>query len=301
MLAQSFADFRVLVSDDASEPHAAWDVEAYVRSLNDPRVSYCYHTENLKEYGQGRFLFGQCSEKYFAILHDDDFWRPSFLERSLEILDRDESLACITVKQFIIDADGNEKPDVTVEYNRAMGRDRYAEGKVEILEALLTHSFFTLSSTVFRSAAVGRSSLVDADLEGNGLFDMNMFIRLGERNEPAYYLAEPLAAYRIHDFRLTVSEYGAGFNARMLETFMPLLERRRFTGKAETERRRNLASAYHNYAVVCYFRKQYRGMYRYLVRCVSENPRSWKNWAFCALGVLCPFLFTPLFRDKVKL
>jgi hypothetical protein len=301
MLAQTAPDFRVLVSDDSSEPDAARDVEAFVRSLNDPRVSYRYHSENLKEYGHGRFLFGQCSEKYFAILHDDDFWRPSFLERALEILEKDESLAFITIKQFIIDAEGNEKPDVTAQYDRTMGRDRYAQGKVEILEPLLTHSFFTLSSTVFRSDAVRRASLVDADLNGNGIFDMNMFMRLGERNEHAYYLAEPLAAYRIHDVRLTVSEYGAGFNARMLETFISLLDRRRFSGKAEVQRRRHLASAYHNYAVVCYFRKQYGGMYRYLAKCISLNPRSWENWAFGAFGVFCPFLFTPVFRDKVKL
>jgi hypothetical protein len=174
-----------------------------------------------------------------------------------------------------------------------MGRTRYGEGRLPILEPLLAHSVFALSCTVFRTAALRRSGLVDPDGQGNAIFDINLFLRLGERGEQAYYLPECLASYRIHDDRLTVSEERGGLNARLLQTFMTILERRRFSGRAETERRRHLSAAYHNYAVLCYLRRDRAGMYTYLLKSVRTRPGRWQNWAYVLLGVF-PFLLRPV-------
>ncbi len=300
VLSQTFRDSRIIVSDDASESETALAVEAYLRKLDDPRISYVYHKNNLKEFGHGRFLFGQCSEEVFTILHDDDIWLPSFLERILSVLVKDPSLACVTANQYIIDANGSRRSELTKKYWRQMGRDRYPEGRLHILEPFLAHGFFTLSSTVFRASVLRRSSLVDPEYEGNFNFDINLFLRLGERNEVAYYLPEPLAAYRIHPATISAS-WATGFNASVVETFMSMLEKRGFSGRAEQERKRNLSSAYHNYAIICYFKKDMRGMYRYLGKCIHENPWGWKNWMYCALVLLFPFLIKPIFKHRVIL
>lgn len=300
VLAQTFGDFRIIVSDDASERTASAAVKEHIHEFNDPRIAYDYHLNNLKEFSHGRFLFAQCTEEFFTILHDDDMWEPSFLERAIAILINDDSLACVTTNQFIIDQSGNQPLGLTQKYRRRTGKDSYPEGRLHILEPFLTHGFFTLSSTVFRTAALIRSSLVDPEYEGNFNFDINLFLRLGERNEVAYYLPEPLAAYRIHPSTISAT-WATGLNASVVETFMSMLEKRRFTGKAEQERKRNLSSAYHNYAIIFYFRKDIRGMYRYLGKCIRENPRSWKNWGYCVLILFFPFLIPPIFKKRVIL
>jgi glycosyltransferase involved in cell wall biosynthesis len=296
VLGQTFRDARVVVSDDASERTAARRVERHVAAANDPRASYRYHERNLQEYDHGRFLFDQCAEEFFAILHDDDRWEPTFLERCLAILTTDPSLACVTANQYVIDATGARQAAMTEAYERRMGRGRYPGGRLRILEPLLKDSLFGLSSTVFRTAALRRSGLVDPEFHGNAIFDINVFLRLGERDEAAYYLPEPLAAYRIHDDRLSITEERGGFNPRLLETFMALLEKRRFSGVAERERRRLLSAAYHNYAIVRYLRLDRVGLYRYLGKSVRTSPGRWKNWAYVLFAVL-PFLIKPVFRS----
>jgi glycosyltransferase involved in cell wall biosynthesis len=298
VLVQTAQDFRVIVSDDASERAAAAEVEAHVNALADPRVSYHYHPHNLQEYDHGRFLFGQCAEEFFAVLHDDDLWEPTFLQSCLAVLVRDPSLACVTTNQFVIDGSGTRNERMTAAYQQRMGRDRYREGRLHILEPLLRDSLFALSCTVFRTATLQRSGLVDAECHGNAVFDINLFLRLGERDEAAYYLPQALAAYRIHDDRLSVTEERGGFNPRLLETLMAVLAQRRFSGRAEKERRRQLAAAYHNYAVICYLRHDTAGMYKYLWRCVSTRPGRWQNWAYVIFAVF-PFLIKPVFGSRV--
>jgi glycosyltransferase involved in cell wall biosynthesis len=293
VLVQTASDLRVLVSDDASNPEAAAAVRTYVAGLADRRVGYHYHADNLREFDHGRFLFRQCGEEFFAILHDDDRWEPAFLERCLAVLSADPSVACVTTDQYVIDASGAYDAATTAAYRARMGRTRYPEGRLPILEPLLTHSVFALSCTVFRTAALQRSGLVDPDGQGNAVFDINLFLRLGERAERAYYLPESLAGYRIHGDRLTVTEERGGLNARLLETFMTILERRRFSGRAEKERRRHLSAAYHNYAVLCYLRRDRAGMYGYLFKCLRTRPGRWQSWGYLVLGTF-PFLLRPL-------
>jgi hypothetical protein len=144
----------VVVSDDASDNTAAKEVENYVYNLKDPTVSYYYHKDNLMEFEHNRFLFRQCSEEFLAILHDDDLWESRFLERCIHILSHDESLAYITTGQYVIDENGNRQLEMTKQYWKWTGRSCYAEGPLAILEPLLSHGFFTLSSTVFRTAAL---------------------------------------------------------------------------------------------------------------------------------------------------
>src|SRR5262249_21826673 len=100
--AQTFRDFRVLVSDDASEPATARHVAELVRSLNDPRVSHVYHEQNLQEYDHGRFLFDRGADEFFAILHDDDRWEATFLERCVAILVPNPSLPSATTDHSFI-------------------------------------------------------------------------------------------------------------------------------------------------------------------------------------------------------
>ena len=89
VVAQSFTDWRAIVSDNASEPPTRHAIREYVTRLGDPRVSFHQQQTNLGEYGQGRLFFKRAQDlgcDYLAILHDDDVMEPAFLEAGVAAL-----------------------------------------------------------------------------------------------------------------------------------------------------------------------------------------------------------------------
>jgi glycosyltransferase involved in cell wall biosynthesis len=300
VLGQTFRDLRIIVSDNASDKSAASSVETYIRRLNDPRISYYYQPVDVKEYGQGRFLFERCNEEFFVILHDDDVFVPDCLEIALAVLARHPSSAFFVSDPYIFDETGQRRPDLTLKYLKSHKRGRYPEGKIDILNPLFSCGHSPISGTVFRLSALKESSLVDPDCEGNYPFEFNVFLRLGERGKSAYYLPRELIGFRFHQKSLRATEV-TGFNKGMVETTIKLLERRRFSGVAELRRRKALAFNYRNYAIICFVAESWRGSFRYLMRAIGLNPFSWRNWAFTFLTLFCPFLVKPVFRDRVIL
>jgi glycosyltransferase involved in cell wall biosynthesis len=300
VLNQTLRDVRVVVSDNASPESMSESVQSFIQQLGDPRVSYHYQPVDIKEYGQGRFLFKQCAEEYFAILHDDDVFEPNYLEVMVEILDRNPSLAFAVANPYIFDAEGRRRPDLTQQYLKDHGRGRYPEGKIEILVPLFSYGHFPISGTLFRASALRESSLVDPDCSGNYPFELNVFIRLGELGKMAYYHPKELIGFRFHERSLRSTE-ATGFKKGMVETIIKILEKRRFSGLAERKRKRTLAYNCRNYAIICFVGQDPRACFRYLARALRLNPLSWKNWAYAALAVVCPFMVKPLFRSRVTL
>jgi len=300
--AQSLTDFRLIVSDNRSEPAMAAEVERFVEDLADPRISYVLQPEDGGEYGQGRYLFSQCVEEYFVILHDDDRLLPGHLEYALKILAADPSLSFLTTNQRVIDEDGNPMPEKTREYSAQQGRDRFAEGRIEDpLQTLFRYGgLFSVSGAVFRSAAVRLTGLVDADCEGLYPFEFNVFLRQAETLKPAYYTTRQLTEYRHHEGAMR--NYARPFfNRQMMSTMMKILERRKFTGKAEHYRRKLLAAVYRNFSYIQYVADERRNCYRYLVSAIRLNPRSWSIWAYAGFALILPFLIKPIFGKKITL
>ena len=82
VLNQTFTDFELLVSDNASSDNSA----EVVASFTDPRVRYHRHVENI---GMGA-NFRACTElaqtEWIAFLSDDDLFQPDHLERAFGAL-----------------------------------------------------------------------------------------------------------------------------------------------------------------------------------------------------------------------
>lgn len=301
VLAQSWQDFRVLVSDNASEPRVSTSVEAFIHGLADPRVSYYRQPVNVKEYGQGRYLFEQCHEEFFTILHDDDRMQPGLLGFAIDVLARDGELAFASTSQSLIDASGRPSPEKTLWYTTQQGRDQFSEGRIDsILEPLLEFGLFSISGTVFRAAELSLGGLVDPDLGGSYPFEFNVFLRVAERRRPAYYSPRPLVAYRWHDKSIRSLE-SPFFHKEMTLNLIQLLERRRFSAAAERKRRSLLSYNCRNYAIVSWLDGDSGGAYGWLRRAVQLNPWSLRIWAYVALVGLFPFLIPPIFRSKVVL
>jgi hypothetical protein len=169
-----------------------------------------------------------------------------------------------------------------------------------MLDPLFTYGFFPITGTVFRASALRESGLVDDDCEGNYPFEFNLFLRLGERGMAAYYTTRRLVGYRFHRTSLRSTE-ARGLNQGMLETYLKLVERRRFSGALERKRRRSLAGPYRNSALLCFLAHDRQRCFGFLAKALWADPLSWKVWTYIVMVVFFPFVIRPLFGPKVVL
>ena len=73
---QSYASFEIFVSDNAS----ADATSELVQGLNDPRIRYHRHPENVGSNPELELLVEQARGEYFLMLQDDDVLNRDFLE-----------------------------------------------------------------------------------------------------------------------------------------------------------------------------------------------------------------------------
>ena len=80
ILAQTYTDFNVVISNDCSPQDLDSIVERY---LDDPRVSYRCNEENMGKnslVSHWNLLLSLCESEYFILASDDDVYSPRFLE-----------------------------------------------------------------------------------------------------------------------------------------------------------------------------------------------------------------------------
>ena len=87
ILAQTFGDFELIISDNASTDGTEKISRNYVDA--DARIRYVRNRENLGAAYNYNQSFHLSSGEYFKWACHDDLLRPEFLERCVEVLDRD--------------------------------------------------------------------------------------------------------------------------------------------------------------------------------------------------------------------
>jgi glycosyltransferase involved in cell wall biosynthesis len=104
LLAQTFPDFELIVSDNASTDAT----EAIARELasRDRRVRYHRQPTNLGVAGNYNFLLDQARAPYFKWATADDPCEPRFLERCVEALDADPGAVLAYPRAQFIDDEG---------------------------------------------------------------------------------------------------------------------------------------------------------------------------------------------------
>jgi glycosyltransferase involved in cell wall biosynthesis len=102
LLAQSFTDFRLIVSDDGSNDGTANLCEAY--STRDSRVHVVRQPRNLN-YGNFRYVLAEADTPLFMFAAGDDYWHPEFLARTVDALDSNPAAVC-AVSQVVFIKEG---------------------------------------------------------------------------------------------------------------------------------------------------------------------------------------------------
>lgn len=148
LLAQTFDDFELVISDNASTD----GTEAICRSFaeRDPRVRYVRHQVNQGLVWNHQFALDQVTGRYFVWAHHDDLHAPQYLERCVEVLERDPGVARCNTRTLIVDQDG--QPVEHLEGSYTITSPRPHERLREVIGLGQAHYYGPRAFGVFRTS-----------------------------------------------------------------------------------------------------------------------------------------------------
>ena len=104
VLAQTYTDFELLITDNASTDRTREICAAYAE--RDPRVRMHCHPTNLGAGPNFNSVFKLAQGEYFKWVAHDDLIMPEYLAKCVEVLDRDPSIVLCHSLVSVIDSSG---------------------------------------------------------------------------------------------------------------------------------------------------------------------------------------------------
>jgi glycosyltransferase involved in cell wall biosynthesis len=105
LLAQTYTDFELIISDNASTDRTEEICRVY--AAKDPRVHYYRNPTNIGVGGNFNRVFEMSSGDYFKWASADDVCKTEHLARCVRVLDTDDTVVLAYPKTVFIDKDGN--------------------------------------------------------------------------------------------------------------------------------------------------------------------------------------------------
>ena len=109
LLAQTYTDFELIISDNASTDRTEEICRRYARE--DKRIRYYRNKKNLGAAKNYNRVFELSNSKYFKWAAHDDVLAPEYLQRCIEILDHDPAVVLCHPKTIVIDEYGKKVND----------------------------------------------------------------------------------------------------------------------------------------------------------------------------------------------
>ncbi len=177
-------DLELVVVDDGSSD-GSQDV---IRRRTDPRVRAYFHKRNLGHVATINEGFALARGRYVARIDSDDRYLPHFLETTIEKFEKYPEVGMVYGDARLIDSEGR----VTQERGDWLhgGRDWKGDEYLDILKCN-----FVPSPTVIARREVWEGALPIP--EGLSFSDWYLSLRIARFYE-LYFVAEPLADYRVH-------------------------------------------------------------------------------------------------------
>lgn len=95
LLAQSFPNFTLFISDDTSTDNTKEICEMYAKK--DPRVIYFRQKKNIGMFPNFKFVLDSASGDYFMWASHDDLWEKDFIKVCLENIEQKKVDVAMTV------------------------------------------------------------------------------------------------------------------------------------------------------------------------------------------------------------
>jgi glycosyltransferase involved in cell wall biosynthesis len=200
MLAQTFGDFELIISDNASTDGTAAICQSY--AARDQRIRYYRNETNIGGATNVNRTIGLSRGEFFKFAAHDDLCTPDFIERCVDVLDRDPSVVLCGSKAVLIDHTGQpyqlDEHDVDPLFVTHMQADikvkTDSEKPSERLSELLNHHHYWYPiSGVIRMSALQQTPLISQYAGGDKIL-LARLVLMGRFDE----IPEPLFLLRRH-------------------------------------------------------------------------------------------------------
>ena len=195
VLAQTFQDFEVIVTDDGSTDGTAGLIADFIAQRGDARFAVHTSGENRGACIALNHGIRRARGEYVAILNSDDLFLPDKLQRQVTFLDAHPEIAALFGRPLFIDERGVPFEDASHKDHAVFhvaNRGRHA---------WLRHFFDRGNALCHPTVLIRRSCYESAGLYDARLAqvpDFDLWIRLCMRHE-IHVLREPLIRFRILD------------------------------------------------------------------------------------------------------
>ena len=175
ILEQTYTDFELIISDNASNDDTQHICELYAR--RDSRIVYYRNESNLGAAANFNRLIALASGKYFKWAAHDDICAPSFLEKCVDVLARDTSVVLSYPKTSIIDERGAPYLNYLVKLNGESHQPHVRFGEI-IRKEHWCYSIFG----IFRTDILKKTPIIDgySDADRVLLAEISLLGRLYE-------------------------------------------------------------------------------------------------------------------------
>lgn len=193
VLGQTYTDFELIICDDGSTDNTS----ELVRQWQDLRIRYIKHPANIGRSQNMRSGFEAAGGTYFIKFDDDDALTPEFLEKTVAVLEAEQSVDFVCTNHWIINQKSERVESATKENSAKWGKDRLGQGVIpDLIEETFKYQSLQVGSTLFRRACLEEVNYMRP--EADGCEDFDLLVRLANAGKRGYFLPEFLMEYRIH-------------------------------------------------------------------------------------------------------
>jgi len=235
VLDQTYGDFEILVSDNASTDNSA----EVVRGINDERIKIHVNQCNVGFAGNLDRAARHASQQRMIMLSSDDLMKPDALatyDRLLNSLGESASLAIVSSAADIIDSNDNLTGRLPPEQAVWKASDRVAELESVVdapvyrvaVSELLRRCLTTMKSPfMFASTCYPRKLYETVEgYGGNRVINPDKWFswKLMGVAETAYFIDRPLFSYRVHANNQNSLQASAGALKFMVDEYLSSIE-----------------------------------------------------------------------------
>ena len=232
-LKQTLEEIEVIVVDDASTD----STQEIVTSIDDPRVEYIKHEQNLGGSAARNTGLDHSSGKYIAFLDSDDVWERTKLEKQVSELNSRSDEWIATYCNF-----NQKRSNILIEaVDNNIRRPTGIEGDERVIDRILLRSFsYGGSSTIFvERAAVDQINGFDPSFQR--LQDLEFLIRLLQVGKMSY--VDEILVYK-YDTGTPETQVTAESMEQFNETFADLIQDLGYKTRVEKIQNFMLAKSY---------------------------------------------------------
>jgi len=235
VLAQDFNDFEMLIADDGSSDGSQKIIEHF--AARDPRIRWWKNLRNLGLTANANACLHEAKGEYIKFVHQDDaLLSPAALRKMVIALDENPAVVLVGSQPHLT---GAKSPPLLF-----FKKSRRYDGKKIIIACFEQNNNLIgqPTLTLFRKSAAHRGF----DERFTGGMDFEMWCYLLEEGD-FFYLAEPLATWRVHQNHQTARAHGVADREALL--LMEIYYEKNWLHDAATDRLL--------FAQIYYLRKKY--------------------------------------------